>query len=179
MSIKIQENTIKNIAKKDEDELFSLSCELSRSCVVDLGASTFEYVLEGNQELDFTVDMLREIYNFSFKNFLTDENIDTDSCIVKNIAGIIKAIDFTKSQDLVKEAFGHELMYLVSEEVQNFYDHFWNEIGKHIVLPPTHVFIHEASCDTVFAEGVFWNFCFICLDNNAKKGIVFYGWASD
>ncbi len=51
-------------------------------------------------------------------------------------------------------------------------DVFWKEIAVHFTLPPTHVYVHIPATESIFDEGIFWQFCYIYLNNNTKQGIV-------
>jgi hypothetical protein len=180
--MKIEENSIKNIAFKDTDPLFSLSLEISRGSVVFLGASVFSYTLEKDELLFFNLDCLQKIHDNSVNIFSknNESNLQLDDWYIENkIKGIIEEISYARSCDLIKDAFNHYETYLSQEEVQIYMGRFFDEIGKYIQLPPTHVFVHNPDGGTVFSFGAFWNFCLIYLDNNLNKGVVLHGNCSD
>lgn len=56
---------------------------------------------------------------------------------------------------------------------------FWNEVNKYMTLPPSRTYSHTPSEGSYFDDGIFWQFCFILLNNTETKGIVLSGYCSD
>ncbi len=176
--MKIIPNSIVNVAKIEQDPLYDMSLEFM-GCDVELGAITFMYSSDSEEQLLFTIELLRELYNQSIDDSPMDEFIEAGIHVVDAIDGTIKKITYQQSLCVIEESLGHREMFLAREEVLQYVDRFWDEINRYIKLPPTHVFVHCPDGDTVFSFGAFWNFCLIYLDDNNKKGIVFYGHGTD
>lgn len=65
------------------------------------------------------------------------------------------------------------------DEAQKNVDCFWVEVGKHFQLAPTRTYRHYPSSESYFDFGVFWEFCFILLNDKTGQGIVLSGNATD
>ena len=144
---------------------------MSRCYGVSFTSRTFNYQLSIERtEPVFQIWHLQDIfYDWKKGEFYTK----------KKIEGFVEISNYDDSRSKILLNFSNENAFIAQEDVAKYTDAFWQEISVHFILPPTHVYLHNPSYDSVFDGGIFWQFCYIYLNSTTKQGIVLEGSATD
>ncbi len=160
--MKIIKKSIKDI--DNEGTIFyELSSNLSCSYGVGITIRTFNYKLITNQTDIFSMKNFKEIFH-DWK--------DGEPYSKKKIKGTIEISNYLDSKEQINANFSDENSQLTQAETAPYIEKFWEEIATHFTLPPTHVYIHEPDTGSIFAFGIYWQFCYIYLNDKKKEGIV-------
>ncbi len=155
---------------QDNSVLENLSLSMSYLYCVSIYSRIFMYELQDGQDVDFTIKEFQDVfYDWKDGEFYTK----------KKVAGSIDASNYADSQNQVFFNFSHDSTCNSLDKVAKHTNVFWQEVTAHFTLPPTHVYVHIPVQGSVFDEGIFWQFCYIYLNNNTKQGIVLSAHAFD
>ena len=150
--------------------LYRLSQKMSCSYGVSILFRTFRYEIETTRNIKFTMENFRDVF--------PDWENGEPYC-KKKIEGSVEVSNYENSQQRIFSDFSHQCAQVSYEEVGVYLDVFWQEIAAHFTLPPTYVYLHNPAIGSVFNCGIFWQFCYIYLNNETKQGIVIAADATD
>lgn len=149
---------------------FSQRVSTNSNYSVSLISKAFKYE-KGTNTL-FNLDLLQEIFPDNFND----------------IEGSIVPINFKESADYINLCFACgggasgdgkmtqlDLRMAPEEEVEQRLIWFWSEIEKYIQVPPTHAYKHIPKAGSYFDGGIFWQFCFIYLNEQTQQGFLIAG----
>lgn len=144
--------------------LYELSLKMSVGAVVEITTRTFKYTAtkQSNNQICFIMNDLQNIFP-DWKN--------GEFYSGKKIEGIIVESNYAASQKEIFTHFSNYNLALNQEQISEYKAIFWQEISCHFLLPPTHVFQHIPDTWSIFS-GIYWEFCFIYLNDITKDGIV-------
>lgn len=160
-----------------------LSIELSTQAGVSLTVRRFDYVINSRELEPFELNAFKTV----FPEFLESDYVKKKSG--NYVEGTLKLVSFEESKawidlhifcggiDARPISKGDVCEYLKDEAESNV-QFFWEEVEKHFKLPPSRVYRHDPEANAAFS-GVFWNFCFIYLNDATGQGIVLAGEAFD
>ncbi len=160
--MKIIKKSIIDISDKSSS-LYNLSEKMSSCYGVTITSRIFTYELTNNQQVCFSINHLNDIFY---------DWVNGEPYCKKKIAGSIEDSNYTSSKKEIYKAFSDVNLQFTQDESTLYIKELWEEIAQNFTLPPTHVYLHNPDFDSVFACGIFWQFCFIYLNDKTKQGII-------
>jgi hypothetical protein len=166
------------------DAIEKLSMHLSTQSCVSLDVRCFDYVVNPVGLVEFTLEDFKNLYpEFTESDYLKKKSYFY-------IEGPLVAVSFEESRSIIDLHIfcgGIEMRPVSKEDVcphlKDSADEsiraFWVEVEKNFRLPPTRVYQHYPRGVSAAFSGVFWEFCFIYLDDRVGRGVVLSASAHD
>ncbi len=153
---------------KEGSVFYELSNKFSCSYGVGMTIRKFTYESTAHESDSFSMDNFKEI----FYDWAAGEPYTK-----KKIKETLEISNFIDSKAQINANFSDENSQLTHAETDPYIEKFWEEVANHITLPPTHVFFYDPDFDSAFTCGIYWQFCYIYLNDATKQGIVLSAYA--
>ncbi len=162
-----------------EDNLERLSSELGSLYGVSIVFRSFAF---REKACSFTIDTLQSLYSLDtfsdqYLKFFFENFGDNKSLLIPS--GVIELYDFEKSKISITDFFYDDKSGISKNNMNELVLKLWEEVGSHILLPHTRVYLHDPSEDSYFYSWSVWSFCFIYLNDETNQGLVISASASD